>query len=91
MSRNNRRIDSRELKPLVNYDNDLDIRLFVKKSDDEGIDFYYIGKLSRIKHEQLYRNIDGKDNPIVNFKFKINPAVDENIYNYFMDSFDEEE
>ena len=62
----------------------------VEKSDDEGIDFYYIGKLTPFSHKQLYRNIDGKDNPIVNFKFKIDHTVDENLYNYFMDKLDEE-
>lgn len=90
MSRNNRRIDSNELKPIVNYNGDLDIRLFVKKSDDEGLDFYYIGKLTPFDHKQLSRTIKGKENPIVNFKFKIDHPVDENIYNYFMDSLDEE-
>lgn len=91
MSRNNRRVESNELKPLVNYNDDLDIRLFVKKSDDEGLDFYYIGKLSPLgEPNQLYRTIDDKEQPIVNFKFKIDHTVDENIYNYFMDSLDEE-
>ena len=90
MSRNNRRIDSNELKPIVNYNGDLDIRLFVKKSDDEGLDFYYIGKLTPFDHKQLSRTIKGKENPIVNFKFKIDHQVDENIYNYFMDSLDDE-
>ena len=89
MSRNNRRVESNELKPLVNY-TDLDVRLFIKKSDDEGIDFYYIGKLSPLTHEQIFREIDGKLNPIVNFKFKIDHTVDENLYNYFMDTLDEE-
>ncbi|WP_082762194.1 DUF3427 domain-containing protein [Methanobrevibacter olleyae] len=90
MSRNNRKIDSNELKPLVNY-TDIDIRLFVKKSDDEGIDFYYIGKLSPLGEPiQLYRTIDGRENPIVNFKFKIEHSVDEKLYNYFMDKLDEE-
>ena len=89
MSRNNRRVESNELKPLVNY-TDLDVRLFIKKSDDEGLDFYYIGKLSPLSHKQLFREIDGKQNPIVNFKFKIDHTVDENLYNYFMDKLDEE-
>ena len=89
MSRNNRRVDSNELKPLVNY-TDLDVRLFIKKSDDEGLDFYYIGKLSPLSYEQLFREIDGRLNPIVNFKFKIDHTVDENLYNYFMDKLDEE-
>ena len=90
MSRNNRRVESNELKPLVNY-TDLDVRLFIKKSDDEGLDFYYIGKLNPLGEPiQLYRTIDGKENPIVNFKFKIDHTVDENLYNYFMDKLDEE-
>ena len=58
--------------------------------DDEGLDFYYIGKLSPLSYEQLFREIDGRQNPIVNFKFKIDHTVDENLYNYFMDKLDEE-
>ena len=40
-------------------------------------------KLTPIKYKQLYRNIGGKDKPIVNFKFKIETQVKDEIYDYF--------
>ena len=81
MSRNNRRLDSPELKPIINYTN-LEIQLFIQKNNDEGIEFYYIGQLTPLKHKQLHRNINGKDQPIVNFKFKIQKEVKDEIYDY---------
>ena len=82
MSRDNRKTSSPELEPLINY-NGLDVELFIQKNNDEGIEFYYIGKLTPIKYKQLYRNIGGKDKPIVNFKFKIETPVKDEIYDYF--------
>lgn len=81
MSRNNRRIDSPELKPIINYTN-LEIQLFIQKNNDEGIEFYYMGQLTPLKHKQLHRNINGKDQPIVNFKFKIQKEIKDEIYGY---------
>ncbi|MCQ2971337.1 MAG: DEAD/DEAH box helicase [archaeon] len=83
MSRNNRKISSSELEPIVNY-TDLDIELFIQKSNDEGIEFYYVGKLTPLGHNQLYREIEGKQHPIVNFKFKISPEVKDELYSYFI-------
>ena len=82
MSRDNRKTSSPELEPLINY-NGLDIELFIQKNNDEGIEFYYIGKLTPLNYKQLYRNIDGKDKPIVNFKFKIETPVKDELYDYF--------
>ncbi|MBQ9025592.1 MAG: DEAD/DEAH box helicase [Methanobrevibacter sp.] len=82
MSRNNRKTSSAELEPLINY-NGMDVELFIQKSNDEGIEFYYIGKLTPLKYKQLYRNIDGKDKPIVNFTFDINTPVKDELYDYF--------
>ena len=83
MSRNNRKTSSSELEPLINY-NGLDVELFIQKSNDEGIEFYYIGKLTPITYKQVYRNINGKDQPIVNFKFKLESPVRDEIYSYFV-------
>ena len=83
MSRNNRRVSSSELEPLVNY-TDLQVELFIQKNNDEGIEFYYIGNLTPLKHEQMYRAIDDKKQPIVNFKFQINTEVKDEIYSYFV-------
>ncbi|WP_346662096.1 DEAD/DEAH box helicase [uncultured Methanobrevibacter sp.] len=83
MSRNNRKTSSPELEPLINY-NGVDTQLFIQKSNDEGIEFYYIGKLTPITYKQVYRNINGKDQPIVNFKFKIDTEVKDELYSYFV-------
>ena len=83
MSRNNRRVSSPELEPLVNY-NGVDTQLFIQKSNDEGIEFYYIGKLTPLSYRQVYRTINDKEQPIVNFRFKIEKEVKEEIYSYFV-------
>ena len=83
MSRNNRRTSSPELEPLINY-NGVNTQLFIQKSNDEGIEFYYIGKLTPISYRQVFRNINGRDQPIVNFKFKIDNEVKDELYSYFV-------
>ncbi|MBO6111188.1 MAG: DUF3427 domain-containing protein, partial [Methanobrevibacter sp.] len=88
MSRDNRKTSSAELEPLINY-NGLDVELFIQKNNDEGIEFYYIGKLTPLKYKQLYRNIDGKEKPIVNFTFEINTPVKDELYDYFTNDFEE--
>ncbi|MDO5815220.1 MAG: DUF3427 domain-containing protein, partial [Methanobrevibacter sp.] len=83
MSRNNRKVSSKELEPLVNY-NGIDIELFIQKNNDEGIEFYYIGQLTPLSYKQVYRTIGGKEQPIVNFKFEIGTEVKDEIYSYFI-------
>ena len=83
MSRNNRKTSSKELEPLINY-NGLQIELFIQKSNDEGIEFYYVGSLNPLSYKQMYREINGKKQPIVNFKFKIKTEVKDELYSYFV-------
>ena len=83
MSRNNRKTSSKELEPLINY-TDLEIELFIQKNNDEGIEFYYIGRMTPLSYKQMYREIDGKTHPIVNFKFHIESEVSEEMYSYFV-------
>ena len=83
MSRNKRKTSSPELEPLINY-NGVNTQLFIQKGNDEGIEFYYIGKLTPLSYKQVYRTIDGKEHPIVNFKFRIENEVKDDIYSYFV-------
>ena len=83
MCRNNRKTSSPELEPLINY-NGLDVELFIQKNNDEGIEFYYIGQLTPITYKQVYRTINDKEQPIVNFKFKILQEVKDELYSYFV-------
>ena len=85
MSRNNRKIDSNELKPIIEYNNDLDIELFIQKSNDEGIEFYYMSELEPVGEPiQKFRNINEKNYPIVNFKYKLHTPVKDELYSYFI-------
>lgn len=58
--------------------------LFVKKNDDEGSDFYYMGRLRYNSSEDTtMKNTDGKNVPVVNIRFDMMSPVPENLYNYF--------
>lgn len=59
------------------------ISLFVKKSDGEGTDFYYMGNAEPIEFIQTTIKNKGKDLPIVNVKLKLTHEVEDSIYRYF--------
>ena len=89
MTRSRVRLDSPEVKRIL--DEKTEIHIFVKHSDGEGKDFYYIGQANPIDHHQTTIEDDsGNDLPIVNFKYKLAHTCKEEIYNYFMDKLDEE-
>lgn len=62
----------------------LKIYLFIKKSDGEGSDFYYMGKMSPIEWtETTIVNDKGNTLPIMNFKMELEHEVRNDIYDYF--------
>ncbi|WP_448903316.1 DUF3427 domain-containing protein [Eubacterium sp.] len=85
MTRNGVALDSRESQEIINYKNSgLKICLFIKKSDGEGTDFYYMGSVAPVSWKQTtIQNNKGKILPIVNFIFKLEHSVREDIYEYF--------
>ena len=89
MSRSNRRIDSNELEPIIKArSNGLRLPLFLKKDDNEGIDFYYLGDVLPIDNsiEQQYMPDDnGKKLPVVKFEFELKHPVESALYKYFQD------
>lgn len=58
--------------------------LFVKKSDAEGGDFYYLGdvQIAEEPTEGTIRNDKGELLPIVNFQFNLDEPVDTKLYEY---------
>ena len=84
MTRSKVSIDSPESREIINSDQSgLKIYLFVKKSDGEGTDFYYMGKVSPVAWEETtIRNDKGQTLPIMNFKMKMEHAVRSDIYEY---------
>lgn len=87
MTRSRVSMDSDETQKLIHYkENGLKILLFIKKSDGEGSDFYYMGTVEPIHWEQTeIRNDVGKKLPIMNFHLQLAHSVREDIYHYFVE------
>ena len=77
--------DSPETAEIINYEKTgLKIFLFIKKSDGEGSDFYYMGKVTPLEWVQTtIQNDKGHQLPIMNFKMKLEHSVRNDIYDYF--------
>ena len=86
MTRSRVKLDSKEAQSIINHEKtDLGMYLFVKKSDDEGKDFYYIGNVRPIdKRETTIKDNKGRDLPIVNFMLKLDDEVKDELYSYFV-------
>lgn len=80
-SRSNRRIDSVEIKNVINSER---ILLFIKKADSEGVDFYFIGDVEIVPGSIEQGKMSKTNAPVVHFQFKIDKPVEENLYNYLI-------
>ena len=75
---------SPESQEIINFKaNNLKLYLFIKKSDGEGADFYYMGRVFPIAHEETtIKDKNGIDWPIMNFKLRLRNAVRADVYDY---------
>ena len=86
MSRSRRTLESKEIVEIKNYkENGLRLPLFVKKHNDEGADFYYMGDMTPTAFEQTTLE-DDQRNPvsIVRVNYLMNQPVEESIYRYLV-------
>ncbi|MEI6882435.1 MAG: DUF3427 domain-containing protein, partial [Bacteroidota bacterium] len=78
-SRSNRKIQSQEIQNVIDSNR---ILLFVKKEDGEGSDFYFMGDV-KIKDDGIEQSYMPVTNlPVVHFKFSLDSAVEDSIYDY---------
>lgn len=86
MSKNKRYLNSPDVDAILNQENNnIQIELFIKKDDNEGTDFYYIGKMKtdyESKEQTQIPNEKGQMLPVVNLQFDIEPSVPQNLYSY---------
>ncbi len=84
MTRSKVSLQSSEAQEIINgTGSGLKIYLFIKKSDGEGTDFYYMGRVSPVAWEETtICNDRGETLPIVNFKMKMQHGVRSDIYEY---------
>ena len=61
----------------------LRLPLFVKKSNDEGLDFYYLGEVTPVHFEEsVLPTGAGGTVPVVKIRFLLDPPVEEAMYTY---------
>ena len=91
MTKNNRTLNSKDVKEIKNFKKDnLKLFLFVKNNDSEGKEFYYLGNVFPIVDgdngpEETTILKDGKKLPIVNFKLELETPIEDQLYNEFID------
>ena len=86
MTRNKVKRTSPEAIQLTNsVEKDLKVFLFIKKSNDEGTDFYYMGQVTpRGGEETTILNDKGLSLPIMNYKLMLKDEVREDVYDYLV-------
>lgn len=84
MSKSNRKLDSPEIVGILS--GKLRMPLFIKKSDGESSDFYYMGDVKPLagQYEQtsLFDEKNKKQIPVVKILFHLNHPAEDSIYNY---------
>ena len=89
MSKSKRTLNSPDVTDIRNYRNGLRLPLFIKKSNDEGTDFYYMGDITPIddSFEQTTMTTDsGSQVSVVKIRFSMKQPVEESIYEYITTS-----
>lgn len=82
-SRSNRKLDSDEIKNVINSER---ILLFVKKEDGEGTDFYFMGDATIIPDSIEQSYMPDSNLPVVHFKFHLEQPVIDSVYKYITTS-----
>jgi len=85
MSKSNRTLNSNDVQSILGYNGSIRLPLFIKKNNDEGIDFYYMGEVSpnldRVQ-ETTMPNDQGKQLSVVKIRFNLASPVTATMYNY---------
>ena len=89
MSKHNRYLTSKEMIAIKNQSKkDLNIPLFIKKSNAEGTDFYFIGNLiydqDKCKMYETKIDHNGIQKPVVNTTFLLSDPIKKDLYRYFV-------
>ncbi|MFN7495556.1 MAG: DUF3427 domain-containing protein [Cyclobacteriaceae bacterium] len=85
MSKSNRTLNSNDVQSILGHNGPIRLPLFIKKNNDEGMDFYYMGDV-RPMLDQVQQttmpNDQGKQLSVVKIRFNLNNPVTSTMYNY---------
>lgn len=85
MSKSNRTLKSNDVQSILGHKGPVRLPLFIKKNNDEGLDFYYMGEVSPALNQveqTTMSNDSGKQLPVVKIRFNLSNTVTTNMYNY---------
>jgi len=89
MSKSKRTLSSPDIISLKNGGDELRLPLFIKKSNDEGVAFYYMGDANPIQEsfkQTTIKDNENNDVSLVKVKFRLNTPVEDALYNYITNS-----
>jgi hypothetical protein len=88
MSKSNRKIDSKDVQSILGKNGAIRLPLFIKKNNDEGMDFYYMGEVSpelnQVKQTTMFDN-NSKQISVVKIRFNLASPVSVSMYNYLQE------
>jgi len=85
MSKSNRKINSNDVKSILGKNGTIRLPLFIKKNNDEGMDFYYMGEINPLMNkikETTMKNDSGQNVSVVKIRFNLINPVSTSMYNY---------
>ena len=89
MSKSNRKIKSNDVQAILGKNGPIRLPLFIKKNNDEGLDFYYMGdvtpELNNVEETTMSNN-NGEQIPVVKIRLNLNNPVSINMYNYLQEN-----
>ncbi len=89
MSKSRRTLESSDVQTIRNYHEGFRIPLFIKKSNDEGLEFYFMGDIvpQLDAFEQTTMPNDGGTSvSVVKMVFSLKHPVEDNLYEYLKDA-----
>jgi phage repressor protein C with HTH and peptisase S24 domain len=85
MSKSNRTLNSNDVQSILGQNGPIRLPLFIKKNNDEGMDFYYMGEVKpeqKLVVQTTLSNDKGKKLPVVKIRFNLADPVTSIMYNY---------
>jgi superfamily II DNA or RNA helicase/HKD family nuclease len=85
MSKSNRKKTSSDVQAILGAKGKIRLPLFIKKNNDEGLDFYYMGELSpelNSVEQTTMKDNKGKQIPVVKIRFILDNPVITSMYEY---------
>ncbi len=87
-TRSKRTLASEEVKKIVNADEtNMDLHFFIKKDDDEGSGFYYLGQTLPDKEtveQDKMLDKNGKEIPVVHMNMVLDKPIEHKLYQYIV-------